>query len=98
MPAAALPLAAGHLPAPGWVQPPGGRKVQRGHSVGLLVMGYRTGVLGAEGRGGGWPWCSQESALSWGQGMSCRSALLLGLCNTPTELGKQGHHWGSQVE
>ena len=26
------------------------------------------------------------------------SALLLGLCNTPTELGEQGHHWGSQVE
>lgn len=49
VPAATLPLAARHLPAPGWVQPPGGREVQRGHSIGLLVMGDWGGGLGSEG-------------------------------------------------
>lgn len=77
---------------------PGGKEGAEGPQCGAAGNGVQDRCLGGRGEGGGWPWCSQESALSWGQGMSCRSALLLGLCNTPTELGKQGHHWGSQVE
>lgn len=65
---------------------PGGREVQRGHSVGLPVMGDWSGRSGAEGTWGAGPGICTELEPGDVLGMQ---ALRLGLCNMPAELGSR---------